>query len=112
TKVVSGSAFISASFGGVTQSVTLTVTTTPADTVQITLAQYDTAKQQLRVEATSTSTSATLQVFVTATNTLIGTLSNAGGGKYQGQFSWPTNPSNITVKSSLGGSATSAVQAK
>ena len=55
---------------------------------------------------------ATLQVFVTASGALIGTLSNAGGGKYQGQFSWPTNPVNITLKSSLGGSATGAVTAE
>src|SRR5262249_8306126 len=84
----------------------------PADTVTITLAQYNVAKQILSVQATSTSTTATLQAFVTATGALIGTLSNAGGGKYQAQFSWPTNPSNITVKSRLGGSATMAVTAK
>ena len=103
---------ITATYGGVSQSATLNVTTTPADKVAVTLAQYDTAKKELQVQATSTSASATLQVFVSATNALIGTLANKGGGKYEGQFSWPTNPSNITVKSSLGGSATSAVTAK
>ena len=35
-----------------------------------------------------------------------------GGGKYTGQFSWPTNPQTITVKSSLGGSSSKAVTLK
>ena len=39
-------------------------------------------------------------------------LSNAGGGKYQGQVAWPSNPVNITVKSSLLGTATRNVTSK
>jgi hypothetical protein len=46
---------------------------------------------------------------VTATGQLIGTLTNEGGGKYAGQFTWSSNPQNITVRSSLGGSASRAV---
>jgi hypothetical protein len=80
--------------------------------VSITRAEYDTAKGILRVEATSTRSTATLQVFVTATGQLIGTLSNNGGGQYRGEFSTPTNPQNITVRSSLGGVATRAVVAR
>jgi hypothetical protein len=53
-----------------------------------------------------------MQVFVTLTNQLIGTLSNNGGGKYSGQFSWSVNPQNITVRSNFGGSRSSAVAAK
>jgi len=53
-----------------------------------------------------------LKVYVNATGELIGTLSNNGGGKYSGQFSWSTNPQTILVKSSLGGSATKTVTAK
>ena len=66
----------------------------------------------LLVEATSTGAGTTLQVFVTSTNQLIGTLTNNGGGKYSAQFSWPTNPQTITVKSSLGGSSSKAVTLK
>jgi hypothetical protein len=66
----------------------------------------------LLVEATSTSSSASLQVFQMATNQLIGTLTSNGGGKYTGQFSWPANPQNITVKSNLGGSSSKAVTSK
>jgi hypothetical protein len=51
-------------------------------------------------------------VYVTGTNQLIGTLTNLGGGKYGGQFTWPSNPQNVTVRSSLGGSASRAVTAK
>ena len=99
--------------GGVTRSATLDGEPRAAtDTVNITKVEYTASKNSLLVEATSTSSSATLQVFVTATNQLIGTLTNNGGGKYTAQFSWPTNPQNITVKSSLGGSASKAVTLK
>jgi hypothetical protein len=83
-----------------------------ADTVSIQLAEYSAGNQQLRVEATSSNANATLRVYVTSTNTLIGTLQNDGGGRYRGDFSWPTNPQNITVRSSLGGSASRTVTLK
>lgn len=112
-------ATISATLNGVTRSATLTInpaSTTPpppsTDTVSITRAEYETDKRTLRVEATSTSSSATLQAFVSSTGQLIGTLSNSGGGQYRGEFSLSTNPQNITVRSSLGGVATRSVTAK
>lgn len=77
-----------------------------SDAMSISRAEYRADKRQLRVKATSSSSSATLRVYVTATDELIGTLS---GGR--GEFSWPTNPANITVRSSLGGSASRAVTA-
>ena len=115
------SAAISGSFGGTTRSATLTINTVAApppppppstDTVRITRAEYESSKRVLRVEATSTSSTATLRVFVTATGQLLGTLSNNGGGQYRGELSASTNPQNITVRSSLGGVATSSVVAK
>ena len=78
------------------------------DTVTIIAAQYKTARKQLSVQATSTSSDATLQAFVTSTDTLIGTLTKKGT-KYIGKFSWPLNPQSVTVKSSAGGSATKDV---
>ena len=81
------------------------------DTVTITAAQYKISRKQLSVQATSTSSDATLQVFVTSTDTLIGTLTKRDA-KYVGKFSWPTNPQSITVKSSAGGSATKTVTAR
>jgi len=83
-----------------------------ADTVSITLAEYAVGNRRLRVEATSTRSNATLQAFVTSSNQLIGTLSNDGGGRYRGEFNWPVNPQNITVRSNFGGQATRAVTAR
>jgi hypothetical protein len=114
----STSVSVSATYAGGTQTATLTVTPLtvppppPTDTVSITLAQYISSKRQLRVEAKSTSSTAVLQVFVTSTNTLIGTLTNNGSGRYAGQFTWATNPQNVTVRSSLGGSSAKAVTLK
>ena len=113
----SGTATISATLNGVTRSATLTINpaSTPnpsTDTVSITRAEYESDKRILRVEATSTSSNATLQVFVSSTGQLIGTLSNNGGGQYRGEFSFSTNPQNITVRSSQGGVATRSVTAR
>jgi hypothetical protein len=53
-----------------------------------------------------------MKVYVTSTNAYIGTLGNSGRGRFKGSFSWSVNPQNITVRSSLGGSAAKAVTAK
>lgn len=91
---------------------TPTPTPTPIpDTVKVTRAEYIVSKQQLRIQATSTNKTAVLQAYVTSSGAFIGTLTNSNG-KYSGQFRWPTNPVNVTVKSSAGGSASAAVQAK
>lgn len=118
TVTATTSAIISGTFNGVTRSATLTINPAAAppppstDTVSITRAEYESSKRILRVEATSTSSSATLQVFVTATGQLLGTLSNNGGGQYRAELSVSTNPQNITVRSSFGGVATSSVVAR
>jgi hypothetical protein len=84
----------------------------PADTVRIQRAEYRTSKRELRVQATSTNATATLTVFVTATNQLIGTLTGDGRGSFGGTLSFPVNPVNITVKSSAGGSASAPVSTR
>ena len=89
-----------------------TPTQVATDTISIQLAEYSAGNRELRVEATGSNASATLSVYVTSTNTLIGTLRNEGGGRYRGEFSWSTNPQNITVRSSLGGQATRTVTLK
>jgi FG-GAP-like repeat len=105
------SAVITASLNGTSRSATLTINPAGggADSVSITRAEYDTGNRRLRVEATSTRSNAILQVFVTSSGQLIGTLSNDGGGRYRGEFSWPINPQSITVRSNFGGQATRTV---
>ena len=95
----------------VLSSPTATRTAAP-DSISVQRAEYSSGNRQLRVEATSSSASATLTVYVTSTNTLIGTLQNEGGGRYRGDFAWPTNPQNITVRSNLGSSASRTVTLK
>ena len=85
---------------------------TGTDTVSITRAEYQTGNRRLRLEATSTRADAALQVFVTSTDQLIGTLANNGAGRFRGQFSWPVNPQSVTVKSNFGGQATRTVTQK
>jgi hypothetical protein len=114
TVASSATVTVSAVSGGVTRSATLTVNpaATNADTVAVQKAEYDSSKRTLKVEASSSSSNATLQVFVTSTGQLLGTLSSNGGGKFSVQLNAASNPQNITVRSSLGGSATRAVAAK
>ncbi|MFN2541262.1 MAG: Ig-like domain-containing protein [Chthoniobacterales bacterium] len=82
---------------------------TTTDTVSISRAIYSAAKTLLQVQASSSAgASATLTVYNTATNAVIGTLPSSGTGK----FRVSSNPGNITVKSSLGGSASATVRAK
>jgi len=79
---------------------------TTTDTVTISRATYSTSKGKLQVQASSSAgPSAVLQVFNTSTNVLIGTLPSTG----RGSFGVSPAPTNITVKSSLGGSASAAV---
>jgi VCBS repeat protein len=108
------SAIISATLNGVTRSATLTINPagSTSDTVTITRAEFESSKGILRVEATSTRPDATLQVFVTASGQLLGTLSNNGGGQYRAELSVSTNPQNITVRSNFGGVATRTVIAR
>jgi hypothetical protein len=103
------SAITTASLNGTSRSATLTINPLGTDTVSITRAEYDSGQRRLRVEATSPRATATLQVFVTSSGQLIGTLSNDGGGRFRGEFGWPVNPQSITVRSNFGGQATRTV---
>jgi hypothetical protein len=104
--------------GGVTKSATLGVnaaTPTPppaADSVSVTRVEYVASKRQLRVEATSTRPTATLTAYVTASGATLGPLTNNGGGNYRAELTVATNPVNVTVRSSNGGSASRAVTLK
>jgi photosystem II stability/assembly factor-like uncharacterized protein len=103
-----GSATISATSAGVTESAVLTVTSA-VDYVTVQQAQYVAGKRELRLDVTSTSTTATLSAFVTSSGAWIGQLTNSGAGSYRGRFVWPVNPQNVTVRSSSCGSAAARV---
>jgi hypothetical protein len=107
-------ATITAGLNGSSRSAALTINAVApnADTVSISRAEYESSKRSLRVEASSSRTNATLQLFVTSTGQLVGTLTNNGGGRYSGQFSWSVNPQNVTVRSNFGGTTSRAVTAK
>lgn len=87
-------------------------TVTVIDTVQITRAQYVTARSQLTVQATDTNDTATLTVSVTSTGEILGTMKNLGGGSYSAKFTGISNPQKITVTSNFGGTATARVKAR
>src|SRR4029434_1828090 len=70
------SAIITASLNNTSRSATLTISPPGADTCSMPRAEYEAGNRRLRVEATSTRATATLQVFVTSSGQLIGTLSN------------------------------------
>ena len=94
---------------GMVGSVTVTA---GADTVEITRAQYITTRSQLTVQATDTNDTATLTVSVTSGGTVLGTMTNNGGGNYSAKFTGITNPMNITVTSNFGGSDSARVRAR
>jgi hypothetical protein len=119
TVAATTSVTISATLNATTRTTTLTLNPQAAppppptaDTLRISRAEYDAGKQKLRVDATSTSSNATLEVFNTATGQSLGTLSNNGGGHYSGQLNSSVYPRNITIRSSLGGTVTGAVDNK
>jgi hypothetical protein len=65
----------------------------------------------LTVRATSTSATAILSVFRGASTTPSFVLTNKGGGRYEGSFSFSgSKPATVTVRSNLGGSATANVK--
>jgi len=106
----------SAGGGSVSQAFTIAIGTGNLDQVVITKALYyknHSYQQKLQIIASDANTSATLTAYVTSTGQQIG-LPEVGGfgdtfsGTFGGAFAG-SNPSTITIKSSLGGTATSPV---
>ncbi len=87
--------------------------TQPIDTVTITKATWSSSQMLLTVAATDSNPTATLTCTRTSDGMVFGTLRTRGDGNYQGKFrNVTTNPTNITVTSNLGGSATANVRAR
>jgi DNA-binding beta-propeller fold protein YncE len=93
---------LTAVYNGGTASASLTVA--PGDSLKITKATYSTSTQMLTVSATGTNAQATLNVFLSSTNQLLGTMVNQGGGNYSFSQSLLTGaPASVSVVSNLGG---------
>ena len=94
-----GPVTISASLNGQTTTAQLTIldqiSPSPSGT-------WGASDHLLTVTAATNNPSDTLQVFVSGTTQLIGTMTNLGQGNYQGQFSWPVNPGYVDITSSGG----------
>ncbi len=83
------------------------------DTVAIGKATWSSSQMLLTVAATDTNPTATLTCSQTSNGMVFGTLKTRGDGTYSGKFRNVTvNPTNITVTSNLGGSATANVRAR
>ena len=81
-----------------------------SDTVTIKKAQYK--RSQLILQATDSNPAAVLTVKVTSSGEILGTMNTRGDGRYQLKDGPISNPENITVTSSLGGSASSDVMSR
>jgi hypothetical protein len=97
-----GTVTISASLNGQTTTAQLTI----LDQISSASGNWGKRDHLLTVTAATNNPSDTLQVFVSGTTQLIGTMTNLGQGNYQGQFSWPVNPGYVDVKSSGGATVT------
>lgn len=109
TVTTSTNVTITATANGTTQHIVVIVTPQPgatgSDTVHITKAQWD--KGIETIEATSTNRNATLFVGDDPTGQF--TLTNEGGGTFKKQFDEVNQPTQVSVFSSFGGSATAPV---
>jgi hypothetical protein len=104
--------------GTVSQAFTIAIGTGNLDQVTITTAVYylnASYQHKLHIIGFDANTGVTLTAYVTSTGQQIGQLEDPPSGEFQSTFSGTfdafngSNPSTITVKSSLGGTATSAV---
>jgi len=97
-----GQVTISASLNGQTTTAQLTI----LDQISSSSGNWGKRDHLLTVTAATNNPSDALQVFVSGTTQLIGTMTNLGQGNYQGQFSWPVNPGYVDIKSSGGATVT------
>jgi hypothetical protein len=92
---------VTAQYNGGTASASLTVV--PGDKVTILSVTYSQSTHVLAVSATDTTSAATLNVFAAASNQLLGTMVNQGGGSYQLQVTIASAPpASINVVSNAG----------
>ena len=96
---------------GVMVAAVLSVTP-PADKITIQSAVYTGDTSELRVEATSSSNPAYMEVSDTDTGEILGVLYGTGGSHFSDSFVISYAPRNITVKSTLNGTASRDVDVR
>ncbi|MGW5355473.1 hypothetical protein ACWERV_33755 [Streptomyces sp. NPDC004031] len=92
--------------GSASGTVTVVPATAPPVTDKVTVKSAEWKKGLLKITATSSDPNAILGVYLTASDSFMFPLTAKGGGTYEAQHQWLDNPGSITVRSSLGGSAT------
>ncbi|MFI0941331.1 hypothetical protein [Streptomyces sp. NPDC021020] len=92
--------------GSASGTVTVVPATAPPATDTVTVKSAEWKKGLLKITATSSDPNAILGVYLTASDSFMFPLTAKGGGTYEAQHQWLDNPRSITVRSSLGGSAT------
>ncbi len=106
---------ITAARGDVTQAASITVLA-PRDTVAIDKAILTQKTSELKIDASGSSSATTITVYNAATGALLGTLADAGGGRFRGSVFLPVALNapapTIVLKSTLGGTASRTVQVK
>ena len=99
-------AHVTAAFNETLQSTLITVVpTAETDLIEILRADQQSAGGELRVEATSTKASAVLSAYDANSGSLLGTLSNKGGGRFEGRFRPGFFVVAVIVRSNFGGCA-------
>jgi hypothetical protein len=93
-----------------TQQFAITIGGGSSDRVSLTGAVWSSHNRTLQVRGFDVNSSATYTVFVTATGTELGTISertpdSGGDGSLVGNFSESLDPNSLTIRDSLGGSA-------
>jgi len=87
-----------------TSSASAQISVVSQDTIHVTSATWSTSTHQFNVTATSTNPNAILTVTLASNGQNLGTMTSQGNGTFTLQTQLATQPGNINVKSSLGGS--------
>lgn len=91
-------------FAAAAVSGTGSISVSPTDNLKLTSATFSKSTQVLTVNATSTNPQAILSVILASNNSVLGVMSNLGGGNYSFQTVYTSGtPTSVNVKSNLGG---------
>ena len=91
-------------FATAATSGTGSISVSPTDSLKLTSATFSKSTQVLTVDATSTNPQAILSVILASNSSVLGVMTNLGGGNYSFQMVYTNGtPNSVNVKSNLGG---------